>query len=149
MRKLTPKCRYLLLVFSKNVSYQRCIFRFFQQKCHLSTKKCHLSTKKCHLFGQKYHLSKEEVSRHHLSYHSWCALWFSLVENVVFSYRKRCFQLLKFRHCCHCCHIAPAPEMPYFKGISTNLWQQWQQFHENQNCWYTRISYGIYDRYSL
>ena len=30
--------------------------------------------------------------------------------------------------CCHCCHIAPARETPYFKGISANLWQKWQQF---------------------
>jgi hypothetical protein len=34
--------------------------------------------------------------------------------------------------------------MPYFKGISANLWQQWQQFHEKQNCLYARISYVIY-----
>jgi len=37
---------------------------------------------------------------------------------------------VNFHHCCHCCHIAPAPELPYFKGISANLWQQWQQFYE-------------------
>ncbi len=34
--------------------------------------------------------------------------------------------------CCHCCHIAPARETPYFKVISANLWQQWQQFCEKQ-----------------
>jgi len=39
---------------------------------------------------------------------------------------------VNFHHCCHCCHIAPAPELPYFKGISANLWQQWQQFYEKQ-----------------
>jgi hypothetical protein len=39
---------------------------------------------------------------------------------------------VNFHHCCHCCHIAPASELPYFKGISANLRQQWQQFYEKQ-----------------